>query len=221
MDGSRYALGNETRRDEPAHERRKEDGGIKSRFKIAYFRWTHKFFTRRKEKKTRQKKEQKTKQNKTNKRIMGMGMGMGTVTGTGTTTGMDMGMTMAWGFGFRNQIDRSKVKVLSFEKTGALWDSSKRTACDGTHAWGGQKARPGARIKMTPMCTTLGQELVVWHDLDAYYTTRIGAENGREADVSTRRSKAERGGGGWEDTQCVHFFTSSDTWIYYKFHFLN
>lgn len=45
---------------------------------------------------------------------------MGTVTGTGTTTGMDMGMTMAWVFGIRNQIDRRKVKVLSFEKTGAL-----------------------------------------------------------------------------------------------------
>lgn len=63
MDGSRYALGNETRRDEPAHERRKENGGIKSRFKIAYFRRTHKFSTRRKEKKRRQKKSKR--QNKT------------------------------------------------------------------------------------------------------------------------------------------------------------
>lgn len=76
-----------------------------------------------------------------------MGMGMGTVTGTGTTTGMDMGMTMAWVFGFRNQIDRSKVKVLSFEKTGALWDSSKRTACDGTHAWGDRRPGQGQESK--------------------------------------------------------------------------
>lgn len=74
-------------------------------------------------------------------------MGMGTVTGTGTTTGMDMGMTMAWVFGFRNQIDRSEVKVLSFEKTGALWDSSKRTTCDGTHAWGDRRPGQGQESK--------------------------------------------------------------------------
>lgn len=72
---------------------------------------------------------------------------MGTVTGTGTTTGMDMGMAMAWVFGFRNQIDRSKVKVLSFEKTGALWDSSNRTTCDGRHAWGDRRPSQGQKSK--------------------------------------------------------------------------
>jgi hypothetical protein len=60
----------------------------------------------------------------------------------------------------------------------------------------------------------------VWHDLDVYYTTLhyttlTGAENVREADGSTRRSKAERGGDGRIPSVCIssllltHGFTTS------------
>lgn len=68
----------------------------------------------------------------------------------------------------------------------------------------------------------------MWHDLDVYGTIltdwwRECKSRGRQLDKKVKgRERDGRGGDGdgeGRDTQCVHFFTSSGTWVY-KFHFL-